>query len=150
MKKLQLVPKKKVAPMFMPYLCAILYIVIALFVVLCFTMKTPLWLIGVACLVILLVWFSQHFAWYKFAEVRKSNAFIVYETESLVNMLGHTKTRWDIHRIDKIHKKKDLLTVYGDLIVNEPFSKPKSKKKLVIPDVTDEVVDFLSSYRSNK
>lgn len=149
---MHLVPRKKVVPSFVPYICAVMYIIIVLLAIFgvanIVSNKTITFvcLIVVAVIVLSLIAVNYSFSWYKSAEIHKSNNFVSYDVVNVVSVLGRDITKYHIIRCDKFDWKGKDLIVHGDIEVFEPMSKGKHVKKITINDATTEVEDLLVKY----
>jgi hypothetical protein len=152
--KTQLKPSKIVAPIFVPYICALLYVIalVDIIVGVVFVVKAnyiniiycSLILLGIALLLFLA---NCLFSWFKTAEVRLSNEFIAYDVTNIVSVLGRNVTKHQIYSYDKYEKKGKNLVVYGNIETFEPLAKGKPVKKLTIYDYNDKTIDIFDKFK---
>lgn len=150
---IKLVPSKKVAPFFIPYICAGVYIAVVVLVVtgiinlVTGDTLTALILLGISILTIaLLVFVNFAFSWYKSAELCVYNNLLVYNITNIIGVLGKDITKYQIKSISSYKKKGKDLIVYGDIRVFEPMCKGKSVDKVIIYDINEDVVDMVNKY----
>lgn len=139
-------PKKRVAPAFVPWFCASMYVAIAASVIVSILMKNPIVLLVGAGLGAILFIISRSFSWYKSAELRKTNKFLVYEVENILSMLGHTKTKYEIHSCTDVKLRGSTAIVFGNIREFEPLSKGRDISRVVINDANDEIKDYIMGY----
>lgn len=138
MLKVVLKPKKKPAPSFVPFIGAVLYIMVVLCILL--GIFNSVWFFAVAVfIVLLLICVSRMFSWYMKAEVRQTNEFDVYEITEINDMLGHNKTKYHIYSIRQCVRRGSSIVLYGNMTLYEPLRKGKEVQKCVIKDATDEI-----------
>lgn len=135
--------KKRPAPRFIPYLCALLYVVIAVCVIACIVTHL-LWLLTIAGVVILCLFIiSKLFSWYLHAELSKKGGKILYEITDIVDMMGSSKTTYHLQEVTSLTKKGTKGYLVGTFSLKEPFKKPTTVKKMIIQDISDEAIIFI-------
>lgn len=144
--KVELKPSKKVAPNWLPYFIAFVYVVGVVFIVITLIKMQPYYLavtafIGVVCFII-----SKCFSWYKSAELRTSNEFVTYEVENIIGFLGRNKTKYIIKNISSYEESPSVLKIVGDIEVFEPMSKGRTIKEIEIDDYTPESLKLIKDY----
>lgn len=148
----KLVPSKKTAPKAIPYICALLYIlvvVLCIFSIYYIYSKNNTFIVCLAGLVfdfLCLFIISRSFSWYKSAELKKTNDFVVYNVENIIGLLGRNITKYHIIRLDDMHKSGRNLIIRGYIDVFEPMQKASHTKKLVINDITDEGITLIEEF----
>ena len=143
--KIKLLPSKRPAPKWIPYVCALGYVATAALAVVALK-SNYYYAIPAMILIIVFMAISKMFSWYVSAEMRKTNKFLVYEVENIIGVLGHNKTRYDIYSISKIQERGTRAFVYGEIVSHEPMSKARNIKRVVVDDVTDEALELLRGY----
>lgn len=151
MYSVKLLPKKPVAPQFMGYLATLLYVVEAvLFAFTFYFLFNSDRMIAVITAGVFVVIFaglficSRHFSWYVSGDVKVGNTDVKYEVMGILDVMGNRKTVCKAKDIIKIEKNRGSLTIYGDCSIKEPVGREKSCNKIVIDDVTDELVEKIS------
>ena len=148
----KLVPSKRIAPAIIPYICAFLYVlvvVLSIVCVYCIYKHDTTWLVCIVGLIfdfICLFVISKSFSWYKSAELKTANDFVVYNVENIIGVLGRNTTRYHIIRVDDMKQTGKNLILKGYINVYEPMQKANHVKKIIINDITDEGVELISKY----
>lgn len=131
-------PSKKPAPPFIPFVGAVLYVIVAVFIIVGVVDSFWFFIIPVVIIVFLSV-LSRLYSWYVSAEVRQTNEFDVYEVTEITNTMGHNKTKYHINRVSAVVRRGSSVIVYGDIVVFEPLRKGKEVKRCKILDASNEI-----------
>lgn len=146
---IKLLPSKKVAPVWLPYIASGVYILAAAFTVYFYIHR--MWLLMAICLPsVFLVCqiISPLFSWYVSATLSETNKCILYTVRNLIRVLGHMESRYHICSVSSIKMGRRYVDVYGDIEVFEPMMKGKPVKKVRIEDITYEGVELLEKWRN--
>lgn len=136
----------KPAPQWVPFVCAGLYIMIAVSAVLMIANRDWFYLLWILAWVIGLIAFDKIYSWYQSAELFESYGVLHYEVLDILDMLGNRKTVYRIEKIQKCVRKGNKLFIYGEINHKEPVGKPKDEKKLIILDCTDEAEKLVNEF----
>lgn len=147
---IKIVPKKKVANEVLSYICAIVYIFIIIALFISLSLRNSRFLaagvVSEVLMISFLVIVNFSFSWYRSAELKKGDKFLVYDIENIIGVLGKTRTRYEIKKVNSYKLKKNKLILYGDITVYEPLSKGAKCKKVIINDTTEESINYILSY----
>ena len=146
--KIQIVPPKKTAPPYVPYICAGMYVAIAIFAVLVILKRNIFLAIPIPLIILVLFLISRHFSWYIKAELKTFGDTLVYTVVLPMSALGHDKSVYTIKNISSLKKKSNVLIVYGSIVDKEPLQKSKNVKKVEIYDYNDEVMKLVNEFMS--
>ena len=127
----------------MPYVCALLYVVIALGVLIgCITQVTLCFLLS-ALIIFVLIFVGTHYSWYKYAYLEQEGNYLTYKVTGVLNELGQNTSVYLMETIDSYELRGSTCVVYGRIIYKEPLRKPKVVKKVKILDITTEGVTLI-------
>lgn len=135
-------PKKTVAPVYMPYIVALLYLVTIGSVIHGFFSKSS-FIISIICIVILFV-LSKIFSWYQYSTIEQGGTYIEYKVTTLVSIFGKDTATYKIYTVDRYKIKKNSLVIYGDIFYTEPFVAMKKIKKVTIQDYNEDVLKLIN------
>lgn len=146
---IKLLPSKKVAPVWIPYVASAVYAFAAILTVYFYIHRE--WLLMAICLPsVFLVSqiISPCFSWYVSATLCETNKCILYTVKNLVGVLGHTDSRYHIRSISSIKVRRRYVDVYGDIEVFEPMMKGRPAKKVRIEDISYEGMELLEKWKN--
>lgn len=136
---IKILPSKKPAWGFLPYLGAIGYVAIMVCIILSLVKVNFIFLIPPVCIMIALAICSRSFSWYLSAKVEKKGSCIEYSYMSILDMMGNSSIVDTIESVDSYIRRGKNLIVKGHIKHKEPLQKAKTLKKVIILDAPVEV-----------
>jgi hypothetical protein len=146
---MNLKPSKPIAPKWLAYVGAIIYIVIAVLAIIGVVKSNYYYFIFPVIAVFILSFLSFKLSWYLGAKFYKGDKKLVYEVTEIIDTLGANISKYEINRIDRIKKHKDYLEIFGDITYFEPRRKGKTVKKMKLHDYNSEVLDMLEGFKGD-
>lgn len=152
--KIRLQSDKRPAPKIVPYILAVVYVVVAvmLIVIIKDVIKkdahSALPLGIVLCITFALIFIcSQVFSWERLAYIYKKNNKLIYEVYNIVDALGDSKTIYTIDEVTNFKEKGHKIVVEGSIEMKERFTKTKRLNRISINYHTPEVVKLLEEFK---
>ena len=144
MEKIYLKAKKKSAPAFVPFICALMYVLVGVSIIIGIINKNYLlWgsLSGFTILILFII--SKSFSWYLFAELESQKNELKYTVTDIINSLGNDKTIYTIYGVEDFDIKGSNIHIKGMITKKEPLRKEKSVNKVVIYDIPDDKIKIV-------
>ena len=149
MSKVEVKPHKKPAPVVVPYLVALSYVVLFVVMIIGVCNMTNTDMVK-SCIAIEIgiggidIVISQCFAWHMGYSMESEGSYINVVMPDIVKDMGKSETKIKIKDITGFKEKGRDLIVFGDITVRQYMSKPKNLRKYRFPDANvDEVKNLL-------
>lgn len=146
---MKITPSKRIAPKWLPYVCAGLYVVVFILILVAIFTKTWQYCIVIPFIVAILIVIDNSLSWYTDAKLYEERGRLIYDVNSVLDMMGHTLSHYEIKSISHVNFRKTGKTIItGDCTLKEPCKKTRPVKKVVILDSSHEVEQLILKFEN--